>query len=74
MSKITLCGDFVEVVDGDVGCVVAVALIRLGEAVHMQQLPVGHLPVGVKHLLAFMNGAHADHLQTVLEKDGAWME
>ena len=66
MSTITLCDDFVEGGDGDVGSVVAVAWIRLCEAVHMQQLPVGHLPVGVKYLLAFTNGPHAHHLQTVL--------
>lgn len=67
-QSLTLCGDFVEVGDGDVRGVVAVALMRLREAVHMQQLPVGHLPVRVKYLLAFLNGPHANHLQTVLRK------
>lgn len=66
LLSITLCDNFVEVGDGDIGSVVAVAWIWLCEAVHVQQLPVGHLPVGVKYLLAFTNGAHADHLQTVL--------
>lgn len=66
VSSLTLCGDFVDVGHGDVGGVVAVALIRLCEAVHMQQLPVGHLPVGIKYLLTFSDGPHADHLQTVL--------
>lgn len=68
-STITLCGDFVEVGHGDVSGVVAIALIRLSEAVHVQQLPVGHLPIGVKYLLAFLNGAHANHLQTVLREE-----
>lgn len=66
--QITLCDNFVEVSDGDVSSVVAVAWVWFCEAVHVQQLPVGHLPVGVKNLLAFTNGPHADHLQTVLKK------
>lgn len=61
-----MCGDFVEGGNGDVGSLVAVAWIRLCEAVHMQQLPVGHLPIGVEYLLAFMYGPHTDHLQIVL--------
>lgn len=68
VSTLTLCGGFVEAGDGDVGGVVAVASMRLREAVHVQQLPVGHLPVGVEHLLAFTDGPHAHHLQTVLRK------
>lgn len=68
LLSFTSCGSFVEVSDGDVGSVVAVAGTRLGEAVHVKQLPVGYLPVRVKHLLAFMNRAHADHLQAILKK------
>lgn len=64
--QVTSCGNFIKVSHGDVGGVVAVALIWLCEAVHMQQLPVGHLSVGIKYLLAFSDGLHADHLQTVL--------
>ena len=68
---ITLCGGFVEVDDGDVSSVIAVALIRLSEAVHMKKLTVGHLPIGVKYLLPFMDVAHTNHLQTLLkEKKG----
>lgn len=67
MSTVTLCGNFVKVSHGDVSGVIAVALIWLCEAVHMQQLPVGHLSVGIKYLLAFSDGLHADHLQTVLK-------
>lgn len=68
LLSFTSCGSFVDFSDGDVGSVVAVAGTRLGEAVHVKQLPVGHLPVRVKHLLAFMNRAHADHLQAILKK------
>lgn len=68
-STITLRSHFVEVGHGNVSGVVAVVLVRLGEAVHVQQLPVCHLPVGIKYLLAFRDGAHANHLQTVLREE-----
>lgn len=68
ISMITLRDNFIKGVCGDVCCVVAVARIRLRESVHVQQLPVGHLPVGVKYLLAFTDGAHTHHLQTVLKE------
>lgn len=55
-----------QVGQGDVGRVVAVAAVRLGEAVHVEQLPVGHLPVRVEHLLPPADGPDADHLQTLL--------
>lgn len=66
---VTLCGCFVEAGEGDIGCVMAVTLIRLCEAVHVQQLPVGHLPVCVKHFLAFQNRPYTNHLQTVLRRE-----
>ncbi len=69
-----LRSDSVEAGDGNVSRVVAVALIRFCEAVHVQQLPVCHLPVRVKNLLAFLNGAHTNHLQTVLRKTGRMTE
>lgn len=65
----TLCGHPVQVGGGDVGGVVAVAPVRLGEAVHVQQLPVGHLAVGVEHLLAFVHGTDAHHFEAVLREE-----
>lgn len=59
----------VQVGHGDIGSVVAVALIWLSEAVHVQELPVSHLAIGVKHLLAFLNGTQANHLQAVLREE-----
>lgn len=65
----TLCEHPVQVGGGDVGGVVAVAPVRLGEAVHVQQLPVGHLAVGVEHLLAFVHGTDAHHFEAVLREE-----
>lgn len=67
----TLCDHLVQVGGRDVGGVVAVAAVRLGKAVHVQQLPVGHLAVGVEHLLAFVNGADAHHFEAVLRQGRA---
>lgn len=51
----------------DVGGVVAVAGVGLCEAVHVQQLPVGHLPIGVEDLLSFPHWLCCNHPQTVLQ-------
>lgn len=64
---LTLCSDFVHGAHVDVGRVVGVGGKRLREAVHVQQLPVGHLTVRVEDLLTFPYGPHCHHLQTVLQ-------
>lgn len=51
----------------DVGCVVGVAGVGLCEAVHVQQLPVGHLPVCVEDLLSFPHRLRCNHSQTLLK-------
>lgn len=58
--------DCVEVGSRNVSGVVAVAGIWFREAVHVEQLPVCHLTVGVENLLTFLNRPHTNHLQTVL--------
>lgn len=68
-SEVTLGGRLEQVGGGDVGRVVAVAAVRLGEAVHVQQLPVGHLAVGVEDLLACADRPHAHHLEAVLREE-----
>lgn len=51
----------------DVGRVVGVPGVGLCKAIHVQQLPVGHLPVGVEDLLAFPHGLRCNHPQTLLQ-------
>lgn len=68
-SKVTSCGHLVQVGGGDVGGVVAVAAVRLGEAVHVQQLPVGHLTVGVEDLLTSADRLDTYHSEAVLQEE-----
>lgn len=51
----------------DVSRVVGVAGVGLCEAVHVQQLPVGHLPICVEDLLSFPHGLCCNHPQTLLQ-------
>lgn len=68
-------GHLVQVGGGDVGGVVTVAAVRLGKAVHVQQLPVGHLAVGVEHLLTSADRPDAHHFKAVLgEEEGRGRE
>lgn len=51
----------------DVSRVMGVAGVGLCKAVHVQQLPVGHLPIRVEDLLSFPHGLRCNHPQTLLQ-------
>lgn len=51
----------------DVGCVVGVARVGLCKAIHVQQLPVGHLPIRVEDFLSFPHRLCCNHPQTLLQ-------
>lgn len=57
---------FVDAGHLDVCGVIAVGWRRLWKAVHVQELPVCHLTVCIKDLLALFNTPYSDHLQAIL--------